>query len=223
MGNVTEYHIDKAITDLIFEFVHNNAVEMSEQMVFDSFGADSNYIQIVNEHQIKALRGCSNGGGRRESIRMKLAMPTAKNNEHGITSVSWVRVPTKLNEMGATSYHALGVVSNRTTQLIHAYSGLKDCHGVMTTNSSGYAYKAGKQVSDSGYTPLTKNMSRGEWKIKVTYLVDESKLQFERVDDGAIPKYEMDLPTNVQDITHWHPFISMRDANDIWTIENIEI
>merc|ERR1712013_939717 len=206
MGNVTEYHIDKAITDLIFEFVHNNAVEMSEQMVFDSFGADSNYIQIVNEHQIKALRGCSNGGGRRESIRMKLAMPTAK-----------------INEMGATSYHALGVVSNRTTQLIHAYSGLKDCHGVMTTNSSGYAYKAGKQVSDSGYTPLTKNMSRGEWKIKVTYLVDESKLQFERVDDGAIPKYEMDLPTNVQDITHWHPFISMRDANDIWTIENIEI
>merc|ERR1712013_667851 len=83
--NVNEYHIDKAITDLIFEFVHFHKVDIiMPQMVFDSFGADSNYIQIVNEHQIKALQHGQSSDGRRASIRMKFAMPTAKNNEYGV-------------------------------------------------------------------------------------------------------------------------------------------
>merc|ERR1712013_764703 len=208
--NVNEYHIDKAITDLIFEFVHFHKVDIiMPHMVFDSFGTDSNYIQIVNEHQIKALQSCQNGSGRRESIRMKFAMPTANHNEHDITSVSWVCDPTKLYAMGDTSYHALGVVSNRTTEMTHAYFGLKDCHGVQTTYASGFVYKGAGTVQDSAYAPLTKNMSNGGWKMKVTYLVNESKLQFERVDDdGAIATYVLDLPTGVQDFTHWHPFIS---------------
>eukprot|EP01084_Bolivina_argentea_P319116 553518_1 len=67
--------------------INTNKQFVISQMVFHSFGINSNIIQIVNSKQVKCLKsGASNNGG---SVRMKFGMPTKYNNTYGLKSISW--------------------------------------------------------------------------------------------------------------------------------------
>merc|ERR1712154_213828 len=86
-------------------------------------------------------------------------------------------------------------------------------------NKTMFAY-----VVDDDTKALTNFFARG-CKIGIEYVVadPESKLNFYR-DDETQPKYEMDLPTDVSDITHWYPYVSLQCKDDECSIsENVRI
>merc|ERR1712129_182584 len=98
-----------------------------------------------------------------------------------------------------------------------------DAYGVCLCG--GRVYKGNRQnksrdayAEDNGTKALVDSFARGS-KICIEYIVAESKLNFYR-DDENTSKYSMDLPTN-SGITHWYPYVSLRDKDDECTIKNV--
>ena len=201
------------------------AAVMAARMVFDSFGVDASRMRIINAREVKCLE-TGNWSAYGGSIRLKCALPTAKNNAQGITSVFWQCIPTHLEDWD-TSLVSFGVVSNRTSEFVNAYNGLKDAYGV-STHSVGCGYKGNPQnlrewayVKDNGMRALVASFAKGS-KIGIEYIVGESKLKFYR-DDETEPKYTMKLPTDIAGIAHWYPYVSLGDKGDVCQIGSVRI
>merc|ERR1712013_211553 len=155
-------------------------------------------------------------------------MPTQKNNVENITSIRWTLVATT----NWTNYAKLfGVVSNRAREMVNAYNGLVDAYGVAMNKSSSYytrVWKGNPQnktldgyVIDEAARDFQKEWQNG-WAMGIEYVVNESKLKFYKNDEADV-KYSMDLPTNIAEITHWHPCICLRFANDTCKITNVVV
>ena len=192
------------------------------RIVFDSFGLNPLWMQIVNDHEVKCVRltrtddsspGITHFGG---SVRLKCAMPTKENNIGNVSSIFWELIPIKLRYW-RNYINSFGVVSNRTKEFKNAYNGLKDAYGVGLYPGNVFKGKT-KSVVDISATELFKEgvFKKGN-KMGIEYIVNESKLRFYG-DDAAEPQYTMDLPTNISGITHWYPYVSLRDKDDVCKI-----
>merc|ERR1711971_1279615 len=89
-------------------------------------------------------------------------------------------------------------------------------HRGNTQNKTEAAYVYDHRVFTTG---LLKDFVFGS-KIGIEYVVAEAKLNFFR-DNETESKYSMHLPTNVPDITHWYPFVSLYRGDDVCTISDI--
>merc|ERR1712154_45623 len=111
-----------------------------------------------------------------------------------------------------------------TSVFINAICGLKDAYG-LSTHSGGYKYIGKGQVNGYAHDPncasVVEGFANGS-KIGIEYLVEESKLKFFR-NDEAQEKFTMQLPTDVQGITHWYPAVSLRDSGDVCQIHNVRV
>merc|ERR1712087_1046956 len=105
--------------------------------------------------------------------------------------------------------------------------GLKDAYGTCITSPLAYEGNPQNKTQsayvrhDYGMTALVASFTNGS-KIGIEYIVGESKLKFYRDDDTA-PKYTMKLPTDIVGITHWYPYVSLQNANDVCQIGSVRI
>eukprot|EP01084_Bolivina_argentea_P177607 307103_1 len=146
-------------------------------MIFDEYGIDKTRMQIINDKQVKCLKGYNDAyyseGCCGSSIRMKYGLPISVrgNNKYNITSASWEITHTATHKF-PTAYYFIGVVSNRNTDFSNiAFEGLTDAYGI-----SGYRAGCifdGKCTMDWKYKSYPKNAI-----VKVEYKISESKLLF---------------------------------------------
>eukprot|EP01084_Bolivina_argentea_P051442 94622_1 len=67
---------------------------IAANMIFDEYGIDRTRMQIVNDKQVKCLKGWEDASGEGcygSSIRLKYGLPISVrgNNKYNITSISW--------------------------------------------------------------------------------------------------------------------------------------
>eukprot|EP01083_Nonionella_stella_P210579 762239_1 len=195
--------------------INTNKQFVISQMVFHSFGIDSNIIQIVNSKQVKCLKsGASNNGG---SVRMKFGMPTKYSNTYGLKSISWKITPTIIT---GWAVFCMGVVSNRATKMIAAYNGLKDAYGI--NDRAGWVYKGNPQnksrsayCKDNNYNGFKNNET-----FRIEYNINKSILKYFKENEIS-PMYTIELPENIKTITHWYPFVSLRYENDVCRVHDV--
>eukprot|EP01084_Bolivina_argentea_P073325 133051_1 len=84
-------------------------------MIFDEYGIDKSRMEIVNDKQVKCLKGyvgaCVSEGCRGSSIRLKCGLPISArgNNKYNITSVSWEITHTATHDF-PNGHYFIGVV-----------------------------------------------------------------------------------------------------------------
>eukprot|EP01084_Bolivina_argentea_P159995 278649_1 len=200
---------------------------MAANFVFDKYGINKKRMKIINDKQVKCLKGCKDSysqGCEGSSIRIKYRLPISVrgNNKYNIKSVIW-EITHSVTHSFPNGNYFIGVVSNRNKNFNNtAYKGLIDAYGI--SGCDGYVYKQGKCVHDSndesGFDGYPQNST-----VKVEYKIDESKLFFTykygNISGNGIRLYEITLPTNNNNITHWYPCVSLRDKNDICKILNV--
>eukprot|EP01084_Bolivina_argentea_P177610 307108_1 len=186
-------------------------------MIFDEYGINTARMEILNDKQVKCLKGYNDAYEREKckgsSIRLKYGLPISVrgDNKYNIKSVSWEITHTAYHF--PNSYYFIGVVSNRNTDFSNiAYKGLTDAYGI--SGLSGRTYKESFYLFDSNYTVYPQNTI-----VKVEYNINESKLLF----TYGTKSHEISLPANNNEITHWYPCISLRDKNDTCKILNVTI
>eukprot|EP01084_Bolivina_argentea_P024210 45144_1 len=190
------------------------------QFVFDEYGMDKTRMQIINDKQVICVKGFTVGRAERccgSSVRLKCGLPISKRGNNifdNIKSVSWQMTHTVTHSFPDDTYF-IGVVSNRNIDFSNvAYQGLSDARGI--TGCNGYVYKEGGFIDDYNYKVYPKNAI-----VKIQYKINESKLFFSY--GNGIKLYEIVLPTNNKEITHWYPCISLRDKNDVCKILNVTV
>ncbi len=189
--------IPAEITYLVLSF-YDCYTLIKSQMVFDSFGMNTSIMEIINDREVKSDWN--------SSIRFKCAMPIAAkgNNKYNIKLIKW-KVHHTTNNLFPSGHYFIGVVSNRTTDFTNtAYSGLKDPYGISGSASFG-VFKGGDETKDTSYKGYCSNA-----KITVEYGINESQLNFY---ENNQPLYKMTLQTNINEITHWYPCISLVGGN----------
>ena len=74
--------------------------------------------------------------------------------------------------------------------------------------------------NSSGYTVYKPNT----W-MSVTYLVNESKLvySYTKRNENCVGNYDLNLPQNVDGITHWYPAICLPDIGDECEITGVVV
>eukprot|EP01084_Bolivina_argentea_P116475 206948_1 len=186
------------------------------QMIFDDSVLVADRLQIINKHKVKCLVSDYQGswGG---TVKVKLGLPIAArgNNQYNINRVSWKFTVFETISWPNTHYF-IGVVSNRTIDFARTvHQGLKDPFGITAYNKRVHK-GAGQQEQDANYSPEYDQNST----VKVEYLVQDSVLKFEY---GNGVTYQMQLPTNEIEITHWYPAACLRDTNDTCEISDVVV
>merc|ERR1712228_331655 len=206
---VKEMDIPKDVQKLILDFYF---LKIEQEMIFDAEIVDTKYFEIINEHKIKSIKN-------HEGMSCKLKYGIAVKDK-SIKSISW-----KVKICKASSFpnaiHFIGVVSNRTVQFdkspFSRERKLKDSYGISGNSHSIYRpHFRGIDNINNNYPGYQLN----KW-ITVKYVVAESKLVYSGLRGNGV--FELPLPTNIKDITHWYPAFTLRDEGDIYEISDIVV
>merc|ERR1712228_753850 len=162
------------------------------------------------EQKIKSIKN-------HEGMSCKLKYGIAVKDK-SIKSISW-----KVKICKATSFpnaiHFIGVVSNRTVQFdkspFSRERKLKDSYGISGNSNSIYRPHFRGDINNN-YPGYQLN----KW-ITVKHVVAESKLVYSGLNGNGV--FELPLPTNIKDITHWYPAFTIRDEGNIYEISDIVV
>lgn len=214
--------IPNEIIQLILTFY---LLTIEHEMIFDKDVVDLRLFEIINEHKVKMIRGPSEEAHGLQwgvTTKLKYGISIDPNDNLDIKSISW-KVKHTVMDSFPNSYYFIGVVSNRTKEFATNpfWSGvgkdlLKDAFGISGNKSENFQGR--NRPNDD---ELYDGYKRDTW-ITIKYIINDSKLIFEyKNQDDKDSKFEMMLPKDIKDITHWYPAICLRDAGDECEIADI--
>ena len=116
--------------------------------------------------------------------------------------------------LGRNHCYFVGVVSNR--QINFHKACLTDGHGISGTNNALFLYKHGKEIYDTSF-----KLDFRDKIFTIEYVINNSTFIFYKDDNDRC--YSIDLPTNIDEITHWYPCVRLRNQGERCVVSNIVV